>query len=71
MYDVTAGPGGAPLRTSAGAFAIPISTVGAAHSSETDSAAISSNTRTGSTLRRHTCLPPTAVTVHTNPQTLA
>ena len=59
-------PRGVPAWTSAGAFATPISTVGAAQSMDTDSARMVSNTFTGSTFRRHTCVAPTAVTVHTN-----
>ena len=50
---------------------MPISTVGAAHSMLTRSWLIVANIRAGSTLRRHTCVPPTAVTVHTNVQPLA
>ena len=67
----TRSPRGAPARTLAGAFAIPIKTVGAAHIIEIRSAAIASNTLAGSTLRRHTCVPPAAVTVHGNVQPFA
>src|SRR5262252_6765292 len=64
-------PRGAPARSSGGALAIAISTVGAAHSIVIDSRAIASNTRGGSTLRKHTWVPPTAVTIHVKVQPLA
>src|SRR5262245_40329989 len=68
---ITCTPRGAKPRSSAGALASAISTVGAAHSQVTCSAVARRNTAAGSTLRRHTCLAPTAVTVHVNVQPLA
>ena len=64
-------PRGAPRLASAGAFAIPMSTVGAAHSVVIRSAAMRSKTARGSTLRRQTWTPPAAVTVQTKVQPLA
>ena len=58
-------------RASAGALASMISTVGAAHMCVTDSSRISRNASAGSTARRQTCAPPTAVTTHVNVQPLA
>ena len=48
-----------------------MSTVGAAHIMVTPSSRISPKACTGSTLRRHTWVPPTAVTIHTNVHPLA
>src|SRR3979411_2796720 len=59
-------PLGAFDRTSAGALATPMSTVGAAQRMDTDSASIASNTFTASPLRRQMCAAPTAVTLQTN-----
>ena len=64
-------PRGAVRRSSSGAFAIAIRTVGAAQSIVPRSCTIASNTRAGSTRRRHTCVPPTAVTIQTNVHPLA
>src|SRR3989440_12682088 len=64
-------PRGTSPRTATGALARAMSTVGAAHSQLTCSLRMSSNTRAGSTLGRHTCTPPTAVTIHTNVHPLA
>src|SRR5436190_23276620 len=64
-------PFGAPRFRSSGAFASEISTVGAAHSEVIDSSFINRNACTGSTLRRHTCTAPTAVTSHVYVQPLA
>ena len=58
-------------RAAAGALASEMSTVGAAQSMVMRSSAMSSKTRAGSTLRRHTCAPPTAVTIHAKVQPLA
>src|ERR1700729_1685418 len=55
-------PGGTAPRTSAGAFASEISTVGAAHRLPTCSWRMSWNTAPGSTLRRQTCVAAAAVT---------
>ena len=77
MRSIVAAAGGAPAvttrrplrardRTSAGAPATPMSTVGAAQKMDTDSASIVSNTLPGSTFRRQTWAAPTAVTVQTN-----
>ena len=48
-----------------------MSTVGAAQSMVAPSSRMRSNACTGSTLRRHTWAPPTAVTIHTNVQPFA
>src|SRR5260370_25763839 len=64
-------PGRTPRRSSAGALAMAISTVGAAQSMVMRSSLTSAKMRAGSTLRRHTCVAPTAVTVQTNVQPLA
>src|ERR1700677_2904178 len=64
-------PAGTSPRTSAGALASEISTVGAAHSSRTFSSRISRNTVAGSTLRRQTWTPAAAVTVQVNVQPFA
>ena len=56
-------PGGTVPCADAGALASEISTVGAADSQPTRSSRIKEKTSAGSTLRRHTCVPPTAVTV--------
>ena len=54
-----------------GALAMPISTVGAAQSIVIRSASMPLEHVRGSTLRRQTCVPPTAVTIQTNVQPLA
>jgi hypothetical protein len=64
-------PRGTDPRALSGAPATPIKTVGAAQSIVTCSRRIASKTAAGSTLRRHTCAAPAAVTVHTNVQPLA
>src|SRR5438874_11290585 len=66
----TRSPRRTPWRSSAGALAIPIRTVGPAHSIVICSALISSKIPAGSTRRRQTCLPPTAVIIQTNVQPL-
>ena len=48
-----------------------MSTVGAAHRNVMPSPAMSRKTAAGSTFRRHTWHPPTAVTIHVNVQPLA
>ena len=53
-------------RISSGAFAMPMSTVGAAQSIVIDSFASASKIFAGSTRRKHTCVPPIAVTVQVN-----
>ena len=68
---ITRTPRGTSPRTAGEAFARVISTVGAAHSAVTDSSRIRPNARAGSTCRRQTCAPPTAVTTHTNVHPLA
>ena len=64
-------PRGAAARSSAGAPAIEISTVGAQQRAVMRSRAIRSKMAAGSTLRRQTCVPPAAVTIQTNVQPLA
>ena len=64
-------PGAAPRRSSSGALAMPISTVGAAQNMRDLLALDQLEDARGSTFRRHTCVPPTAVTIHTNVQPLA
>src|SRR5437867_1456560 len=59
-------PGGTRPRSSGPALARPIRTVGAAHIQVTPSLRTNSNTRDGSTFRRHTWVAPTAVTVQVN-----
>ena len=68
---ITFTPRGAKPFSSAGAPARVMSTVGAAHIQVTSSAAARRNTAAASTLLRHTCLAPTAVTVHVKVQPLA
>ncbi len=68
---MTRTPRGARARTSGGTLAMPMSTVGAAHIIVAPSLSINSNTLTGSTFRRQTCAPPTAVTIQVNVQPLA
>ena len=58
-------------RVSAGALASMISTVGAAHMCVTDSSRINRNASAGSTARRQTWAPPTAVTTQVKVQPLA
>ncbi len=60
-----------PARSSAGAHAIPMRTVGAAHSIVTFSRAMLAKTEAGSTLRRQTWVAPAAVTIQTNVHPLA
>ena len=67
----TCTPRGASRRTSAGAFARLISTVGAAQSQLTCSSRIRRKTAAGSGFERQTCVPPAAVTTHTKVQPLA
>ncbi len=67
----TCTPAGTSPRTSAGAFASEISTVGAAHSQRIFSSRISLNTAAGSTLGRQTWVAPAAVTVQVKVQPLA
>ena len=62
---------GAARRSSAGALAIAMSTVGAAHNMVPRSLAIVSNTVAGSTRRTQMCVPPTAVTIQTKVHPLA
>ena len=64
-------PGGTSRRSSAGALAMPISTVGAAQSIVTFSRPIRRKIAAGSTLRRQTCVAPAAVTIQTKVQPLA
>src|SRR5260370_37146010 len=64
-------PGRTPRRSSAGALAMAINTVGAAQSMVMRSSLTSAKMRAGSTLLRQTCVAPTAVTVQTNVQPLA
>ena len=73
------GEGGAPpiatvtVRASGCAaawWATPICTVGALHMWVTPSASSSSQMRAGSGARRHTCVPPTAVTAQVKHQPL-
>ncbi len=64
-------PGRTVRRSSAGPLAMAISTVGAAHSMVIRSSLMLEYTDGASTLRRQTCAPPTAVTVHTNVQPFA
>jgi len=58
-------------RCSGDALASPIRTVGAAQSIVTCSSRINRKAWTGSTLRKHTCAPPTAVTIQTKVHPLA
>ena len=58
-------------RTSSGALARPMSTVGAAQNFVIDSRSMSSKTRFATGCRRQTCVPPAAVTIHVNVQPLA
>jgi hypothetical protein len=82
MRSIVAAAGGAPavtirtprrasLRCCSGPLAIPIKTVGAAHSMVTDSCLIFSKILPASTLRRQMWAPPTAVTIQTKVQPLA
>ena len=65
-------PRGAPGASSSGALAMPISTVGAAQSMVIASLRRSAaKIASGSTRRRQTCVPPTAVTIQTKVQPLA
>src|SRR6266852_7428264 len=58
-------------RTSSGALAMLIRMVGAAQSRVIASSRISVKIARGSTLRRHTCVAPTAVTIQTKVHPLA
>src|SRR5579875_666868 len=58
-------------RTSAGALAMLISTVGAAQSIVAFSSRMVVKMARGSTLRRQRCVPPTAVTIQVNVHPLA
>jgi hypothetical protein len=71
VRDVPAEPALKPPCTAAGALASAISTVGAADSQVTRSSRIRAKTSAGSTLRRHTCVPPAAVTVQVKVHPLA
>ena len=64
-------PFGAPARTSSGALAMPISTVGAAQNMVIFSSLISRKMRAGSTCLRHTWAMPRAVLIQMNVQPLA
>src|ERR1035438_10235073 len=68
---ITTTPGSTSPRTSAGALASEISTVGAADRRRTCSSRISRNTSAGSTLRRQTWVAAAAVTVQVNVQPFA
>ena len=63
-------PFGAPARTSPGALAMPISTVGAAQNIVMPSSRMSRKMALGSTCRRHTWVMPRAVLIQTKVQPL-
>ena len=64
-------PLGAPFRTSSGALAIPISTVGAAQNIVMFSFLIRSKMSGGSTRRKQTCVIPRAVLIQVKVQPFA
>ena len=57
-------------RCAAGAFAIMLRTIGAPHMCVTRCSAMSRKIAAGSTLRRQTCVPPTATVAQGNDQPL-